>query len=289
MSRSRSSTTSSSLRLAGCAVGRREHREFAQLAAFHGAAAQHVDRAVAGDRHQPAARIGRHAVRGPALERERQRLLGAVLGQGPVAGDPDQRRRRSRVRIPRSRPRRPDGRRVPGRGRNRRPQWAGPRTGAVPNGPPRPSGARGRPRSPRPGRRSRGCRSPRSPPWSRRTGRRRRAARRRVPGPWWPRTSAPAHCPRAGGPLASFSATHTSMSGICGASVSGSVSVQTNIMYFICFAPRCLDLTTVTNGGRGSGHAVPERFRTPPAVRWPAYPRRGTSRARGPPASRRTA
>jgi hypothetical protein len=73
--------------------GRRfpEHRHLFQLAALDGLPTQHVQGAVAGDGRQPAARVRRHAVARPPLQGCGERLLRAVLGQGPVAGHPDQR------------------------------------------------------------------------------------------------------------------------------------------------------------------------------------------------------
>ncbi len=53
---------------------------------------QTVDRAVPRDRRQPRARLVWHPVTGPAGERLREGLLGALLRQIPVAGAADQRR-----------------------------------------------------------------------------------------------------------------------------------------------------------------------------------------------------
>src|SRR6266571_5232445 len=54
--------------------------------------AQHVDGAVAGRRGQPRARPAGNAVLRPALQRHRERVLRAFLGEVPVARGPDQRR-----------------------------------------------------------------------------------------------------------------------------------------------------------------------------------------------------
>ena len=54
--------------------------------------AKAVDGAVSRGRDQPADGVGRFPVAWPALGRDRERLLGGVLGQLDVAEDPDQRR-----------------------------------------------------------------------------------------------------------------------------------------------------------------------------------------------------
>ena len=54
-------------------------------------------------------------------------------------------------------------------------------------------------------------------------------------------------------PAASFSSTHASMSGSSAPSVSGSVSLQTNIMYLIATVSFGFAFTTVTIGGRRIG------------------------------------
>ena len=66
--------------------------------------------------------------------------------------------------------------------------------------------------------------------------------------------ASPSPCSRR--PLASFSATHTSMSGSVRVSVSGSVSVQTNIRYFIARS---------SVSGSTTGDERRTAFRTPPA------------------------
>src|SRR5262245_35614382 len=55
-------------------------------------AAQAIEGAVACSHLQPAARVFRDALAGPPLQRSRERVLGAVLGEVPVAGDADQMR-----------------------------------------------------------------------------------------------------------------------------------------------------------------------------------------------------
>ena len=56
-----------------------------------------VDGTVAGRRRDPRARVGRDAVRGPALERDDVRVRDRLLGEVEVAEDPDQRRDRPPV------------------------------------------------------------------------------------------------------------------------------------------------------------------------------------------------
>jgi hypothetical protein len=63
----------------------------AQLGGLVRAAAQHVDRAVTGGGGQPGAGTGGHAVALPRLQGAGERVLRALLGQVPVAGDRDQR------------------------------------------------------------------------------------------------------------------------------------------------------------------------------------------------------
>ena len=53
-------------------------------------APQPIDRTVAGDRCEPGARPLRNAVQRPAAQRFGERLLGALLGQVPIARAPDQ-------------------------------------------------------------------------------------------------------------------------------------------------------------------------------------------------------
>ena len=57
------------------------------------AAAQPVDRAVLGRRHEPGAGIVRHAGDRPLLERRHQRVLGKLLGHADVAHHARERRR----------------------------------------------------------------------------------------------------------------------------------------------------------------------------------------------------
>ena len=85
-SRSRSSENGSS-------SGRgplRHQRRLLQLGPFGGASAQHVEGAVAGHRGEPGRRVAGQAVGRPPRQRRLDRVLHAVLGQVPVAGDPDQ-------------------------------------------------------------------------------------------------------------------------------------------------------------------------------------------------------
>jgi hypothetical protein len=70
--------------------GRLQQRRLAQLGGLVRAAAQHVDRAVAGGGGQPGAGAGGHAVALPRLQGAGERVLRALLGQVPVAGDRDQ-------------------------------------------------------------------------------------------------------------------------------------------------------------------------------------------------------
>jgi hypothetical protein len=53
-------------------------------------AADPVDRPVARRRHEPGARACRSPVAGPALGRDRERLLGGLLGEVEVAEEADQ-------------------------------------------------------------------------------------------------------------------------------------------------------------------------------------------------------
>jgi hypothetical protein len=68
------------------------HLEQARLLGERAVAAQTVDRAVAGRDRQPRARIGRRAVPGPALGRDRERLLSRLLGEVEIAEEADQAR-----------------------------------------------------------------------------------------------------------------------------------------------------------------------------------------------------
>jgi hypothetical protein len=72
-------------------ASRLEQGRLAQLGGLVGAAAQHVDRAVAGGGGQPGAGTDRHPVTLPRLQGAGERVLRALLGQVPVAGDRDQR------------------------------------------------------------------------------------------------------------------------------------------------------------------------------------------------------
>jgi hypothetical protein len=67
-----------------------EHVEQACLLGERPLAAQAVDRAVAGSDRQPGARVRRPAVPGPALGRDRERLLRGLLGEIEVAEEADQ-------------------------------------------------------------------------------------------------------------------------------------------------------------------------------------------------------
>ena len=68
------------------------HRQQVDLLGQGALPADPVDRPVAGRRHQPRTRVGRHAGYGPALRRDRERLLHGVLGPVEVTEEPDQRR-----------------------------------------------------------------------------------------------------------------------------------------------------------------------------------------------------
>jgi hypothetical protein len=72
-------------------AGRLQQRRLAELGGLVRPAAQHVDRAIAGGGGQPGAGTGGHAVALPRLQRAGERVLRALLGQVPIAGDPDQR------------------------------------------------------------------------------------------------------------------------------------------------------------------------------------------------------
>ena len=69
----------------------RQRGDLAELGRPDRPAAQHVDGPVAGRRGQPGPRPPRNAVTRPALQGRGERVLGALLGQVPVAGDPDER------------------------------------------------------------------------------------------------------------------------------------------------------------------------------------------------------
>ena len=66
------------------------HVEQARLRRERAVAADAVDRAVAGGGHEPRTRIGGRPVAGPALGRDRERLLSGVLGEVEVAEEADQ-------------------------------------------------------------------------------------------------------------------------------------------------------------------------------------------------------
>src|SRR5262249_57850881 len=63
-----------------------------QLALAHPRPAQPVEGAVARGYLQPAAGVVRNAVARPPLQRLGERVLGALLGKVPIAGDADQMR-----------------------------------------------------------------------------------------------------------------------------------------------------------------------------------------------------
>lgn len=71
-------------------VGGRQHRHLLQLGGPSGGAAQPVEGTVAGRRGEPEAGVARDAVAPPALERQREGVLRALLGDVPVARHPDQ-------------------------------------------------------------------------------------------------------------------------------------------------------------------------------------------------------
>ena len=66
------------------------HVEQAGLRRERAVAADAVDRAVAGGRHQPGARVVGRPVARPALGGDRERLLGGFLGEVEVAEEADQ-------------------------------------------------------------------------------------------------------------------------------------------------------------------------------------------------------
>ena len=66
------------------------HFEQARLRRKRAVAADAVDCAVAGGGHEPRARVGGRPVAGPALGRDRERLLSGVLGEFEVAEEADQ-------------------------------------------------------------------------------------------------------------------------------------------------------------------------------------------------------
>jgi len=66
------------------------HLEQAGLRGEGAVAADAVDRAVARRRDEPTARARRDAVARPALRRDRERLLGGLLGEVEVAEEADQ-------------------------------------------------------------------------------------------------------------------------------------------------------------------------------------------------------
>src|SRR5260221_7677705 len=72
-------------------AGRRQHGCLPQFDRLGRAAAQPVQRPVARDRGQPGAGTARNAVARPSLQRLRERVLHALLGQVPAAGHADQR------------------------------------------------------------------------------------------------------------------------------------------------------------------------------------------------------
>ncbi len=55
-------------------------------------AAQAINRPEPARRDEPGARIGRHALHGPALQRRRERVLHRLLGEVEVSKEPDERR-----------------------------------------------------------------------------------------------------------------------------------------------------------------------------------------------------
>src|SRR5262249_7706286 len=71
-------------------VGRRQRGCLPQLDGLGRAAAQPVESPVARHGRQPGPGAARNALGGPGLQRLRERVLRALLGQVPVAGHPDQ-------------------------------------------------------------------------------------------------------------------------------------------------------------------------------------------------------
>ena len=68
----------------------RQHRRLSKLGSTGRGPPQPVERAVACRRRQPRTGTARDAVAGPMLERPREGVLRAFLGQVPVPGDPDE-------------------------------------------------------------------------------------------------------------------------------------------------------------------------------------------------------
>ena len=77
-------------RIGGSSVGSEVAADQLDLALERHAAADRVDAAAPGDRHEPGARVVRHAGLRPLLERGHERVLREVLGQPDVANDTDQ-------------------------------------------------------------------------------------------------------------------------------------------------------------------------------------------------------
>jgi len=68
----------------------REHRGLLHLGGPRRRPSHAVDRPVARRRRQPRPRVARDAIAGPPFDGRREGVLGALLGQIPVARDPDQ-------------------------------------------------------------------------------------------------------------------------------------------------------------------------------------------------------
>src|SRR5207248_11327509 len=73
-------------------VARSQHRRLLVLPGADRLAAEAVDRPVARGDHEPRPGVGRDPIAWPALQRDRERLLGRLLGDVPVAGDADEAR-----------------------------------------------------------------------------------------------------------------------------------------------------------------------------------------------------
>jgi hypothetical protein len=73
-------------------VAERRHGDLLELRTTGARPPHPIDGPVAGGGLQPAGRTDRNAIPWPALERLGERVLGTLLGQVPVAGDPDEMR-----------------------------------------------------------------------------------------------------------------------------------------------------------------------------------------------------
>ena len=90
MRRSRSSGTSSSGGVSMSSPPASHHRDLPRLGLAQARPPGAVDGPVARHRREPRAGAARDAVTGPALQRGREGILRALLGEVPVTGQPDQ-------------------------------------------------------------------------------------------------------------------------------------------------------------------------------------------------------